>query len=154
MTIINNPTEDLVINATQERQKIAVVFDLENTSRKWKVTVVSNNLGGVCEVRILSKLSASNLECSADLQIKKGANESRLSWYHQAFLADTESNITTIPLLRIEQDQVQCAHGVSVASFDPTQIEYLAARGLTRQDAESVLYSALYQSLCDWVLTK
>jgi Fe-S cluster assembly protein SufD len=53
------------------------------------------------------------------------------------------------PELRIDADDVQCAHGATASAIDEAQIFYLAARGIPRPEAESMLVEAFVAEVLD-----
>jgi Fe-S cluster assembly protein SufD len=53
------------------------------------------------------------------------------------------------PELRIDADDVQCAHGATASAVDEQQIFYLAARGIPRSEAEAMLVEAFAAAVLD-----
>lgn len=54
-------------------------------------------------------------------------------------LLSNQATIHTLPKLLIAADDVKCAHGASVSSVDENQLFYLESRGLSRDEAQSMI---------------
>lgn len=54
-------------------------------------------------------------------------------------LTSDKAEVDTKPELEIYADDVQCAHGATVAQLDQTAIHYLLTRGISRDEAEVIL---------------
>jgi len=51
----------------------------------------------------------------------------------------------TMPVILCDEDDVAGNHGATIGSVSPEQLDYLAARGLSRQDAEQLFIRALFE---------
>ena len=51
----------------------------------------------------------------------------------------------TMPVILCDEDDVAGNHGATIGSVSPEQLDYLAARGLSRQDAEQLFVRALFE---------
>jgi Fe-S cluster assembly protein SufD len=60
----------------------------------------------------------------------------------QAVLLSPQSQMNAKPELEIFADDVVCGHGATVGSLDPEQLFYLMARGIAKDEAESMLLEA------------
>lgn len=62
--------------------------------------------------------------------------------------------IDTLPKLEIATDDVQCAHGASVASVDPEQVYYLESRGISKNEAEEMIIEGFTNTVVDRLATE
>jgi Fe-S cluster assembly protein SufD len=60
----------------------------------------------------------------------------------KAILLSDGATMNNKPELEIFADDVKCGHGATCGRLDPDQLFYLMARGLPRDDAESLLLAA------------
>jgi Fe-S cluster assembly protein SufD len=60
----------------------------------------------------------------------------------QAVLLSPQAQMNAKPELEIFADDVVCGHGATVGSLDPEQLFYMMARGIERDEAESMLLQA------------
>ena len=51
----------------------------------------------------------------------------------------------TMPVILCDEDDVAGNHGATIGSVSPEQLDYLAARGLSRQTAEQLFVRALFE---------
>lgn len=58
-------------------------------------------------------------------------------------LGDGAGNIS-LPVILCDEDDVQGDHGVTVGHVNPTQMAYLASRGLDEEQAETLFFGALF----------
>lgn len=65
-----------------------------------------------------------------------------------------EATINTKPELEIYTDDVKCAHGATVGQLAEDSIFYLRSRGLSRNDARTLLCRAFLSSCIEGVLTQ
>lgn len=54
-------------------------------------------------------------------------------------LLSEDARVFTRPQLRIDADDVKCAHGATVGQLDPDELFYLASRGISQEVAECIL---------------
>ena len=62
-------------------------------------------------------------------------------------LLDASARINSKPELEIYTDDVKCAHGATVGQLDEAALFYLRSRGLSEQDARSLLIRAFAESI-------
>jgi Fe-S cluster assembly protein SufD len=69
---------------------------------------------------------------------------------NHALLLSPDAEIDSKPELRINADDVKCSHGATVGELDADQLFYLRSRGVTQDDARSMLIRGfLAESLAD-----
>lgn len=61
------------------------------------------------------------------------------------------ASVTSLPKLFIHQNEVKAAHGSSVSTFNPDQLMYLRARGLSALEAESMLLKGFVHLPLEWL---
>ena len=73
------------------------------------------------------------------VHILKGAVNSKSHTKCDALILDKDSISDTIPSLKIDEDQVQCGHEAVVGKVGEEQLFYLMSRGLSEQEAVSMI---------------
>lgn len=73
------------------------------------------------------------------IHIHPKAQKTRAELSNKNLLTSTEAEVDTKPELEIYADDVQCAHGATVAQIDALSLHYLRTRGLSRGEAEFML---------------
>ncbi|SRR6056297_1290560 len=66
-------------------------------------------------------------------------------------LTSAEAQINTKPELEIYADDVQCAHGATVAQLDELSVHYLRSRGISRDEAQVLLSFGFVNELVNGV---
>jgi Fe-S cluster assembly protein SufD len=64
-------------------------------------------------------------------------------------LTSAHAEINTKPELEIYADDVQCAHGATVAQLDPEMMHYLRTRGIPRDEAEIMMSYGFINEVVD-----
>ena len=80
------------------------------------------------------------------VQIYKGARNSKSHMKCDALMLDKESRSDTIPTLKIDEKEVQCGHEAVVGKVSEDQLFYLMSRGLTEQQATTMIVSGFLQA--------
>jgi len=71
--------------------------------------------------------------------VAEGAVKTDSAQSNANLLLSRNAEIDTKPELEIYNDDVKCAHGVTVGQLDETQLFYLKSRGLSEQEARQLL---------------
>lgn len=79
------------------------------------------------------------------LSISPEGVKTRAEQRSRALLLSKQAVFDALPDLEIATDDVQCAHGATVAPVDENQVFYLASRGISRADATQMLVDAFVQ---------
>jgi Fe-S cluster assembly protein SufD len=78
------------------------------------------------------------------------AQKTRAEMSNRNLLTSTEAEVNTKPELEIYADDVQCAHGATVAQLDrEVSLHYLRTRGVSREEAEVMLSFGFINELID-----
>jgi Fe-S cluster assembly protein SufD len=85
------------------------------------------------------------------IHIHPDAQKSRAELSNKNLLTSAEAEINTKPELEIYADDVQCAHGATVAQTDPETLHYLRSRGVPRAQAEIMLNFGFINELVEGV---
>lgn len=121
-------------NKGQNQDTGAKVFHLaSNTSSK----IVSKSLGksgGITTYRGI-------------VRIAKGAKNCRVDTQCDAILLDEESVNNTIPDIDIRDDTAFVAHEASVGRLSPDDVFYLRSRGLSEEQARSILVNGFLEPI-------
>ena len=73
------------------------------------------------------------------IHIHPDAQKTRAELSNKNLLTSDKAEVDTKPELEIYADDVQCAHGATVARLDEQAVFYLVSRGIARQDAQVML---------------
>jgi Fe-S cluster assembly protein SufD len=66
-------------------------------------------------------------------------------------LTSNKAEVDTKPELEIYADDVQCAHGATVAQLEAESLHYLMTRGISRKEAEVMLSFGFINEIIDKV---
>ncbi|MEE4191655.1 MAG: Fe-S cluster assembly protein SufD [Halieaceae bacterium] len=83
------------------------------------------------------------------IHIHPDAQKTRAELSNKNLLTSTDAEINTKPELEIYADDVQCAHGATVAQLDEGMLHYLRTRGVERAEAEVMLSYGFINELVD-----
>ena len=73
------------------------------------------------------------------IHIHRDAQKTRAQLNNRNLLTSTQAEVNTKPELEIYADDVQCAHGATVAQLDELALHYLRSRGVSRAAGEVML---------------
>ena len=85
------------------------------------------------------------------IHIHPDAQKTRAELSNRNLLTSTSAEINTKPELEIYADDVQCAHGATVAQLDPGMLHYLKTRGVPADEAEVMLSYGFINEVVDSV---
>ncbi len=85
------------------------------------------------------------------IHIHPDAQKTRAELSNKNLLTSHEAEVNTKPELEIYADDVQCAHGATVAQMDATALHYLCTRGVPRAEAEVMLSYGFINELVEGV---
>ena len=83
------------------------------------------------------------------IHIHPDAQKTRAELSNKNLLTSASAEINTKPELEIYADDVQCAHGATVAQLDEGMMHYLRTRGVNRDEAEVMLSYGFINELVD-----
>lgn len=83
------------------------------------------------------------------IRVHKNAQKTDAYQANRNILLSKDAKVNSTPKLEIEADDVRCTHGVSTATLDEEQLFYLATRGLSNKDAESLLIAGFFEQVLD-----
>lgn len=101
-----------------------------------------NHHVGNCECRQLFKsilMDYALSEFSGLVFVEKNAHGTNSSQLNQTLLLSDQARALSRPQLRIDADDVECAHGATVGQLNPDEIFYIQSRGMTQQKAKQLL---------------
>ncbi len=81
------------------------------------------------------------------LRIAKGARKAKANVVCDALILDPKSRSDTYPYIEIEEDDVQIGHEASVSKIGEEQLFYLMSRGLTEQEATTLIVAGFIEPL-------
>ncbi|MBX2859440.1 MAG: Fe-S cluster assembly protein SufD [Cellvibrionaceae bacterium] len=73
------------------------------------------------------------------IHIHRDAQKTLAQLSNKNLLTSNKAEVDTKPELEIYADDVQCAHGATVAQLDETALHYLTTRGVSREEATVML---------------
>jgi Fe-S cluster assembly protein SufB len=81
------------------------------------------------------------------LKVYKGASNVRSNVACDALLLDPESRSDTYPTIEVDEEDVSIGHEASVSKIGEEQLFYLMSRGLTQEDATTMVVSGFIEPL-------
>jgi len=84
---------------------------------------------------------------SGRIHIHRDAQKTLAELHNRNLLMSRGAQISTTPALEIYADDVQCAHGATIAEIAEEDLYYLQARGISRKDALIMLNFGFIQEL-------
>lgn len=85
------------------------------------------------------------------IHIHRDAQKTLAQLSNKNLLTSTKAEVDTKPELEIYADDVQCAHGATVAQLNETAVHYLRTRGVSRREAEVMLSFGFINELVEKV---
>ncbi|MCB1679825.1 MAG: Fe-S cluster assembly protein SufD [Halioglobus sp.] len=85
------------------------------------------------------------------IHIHRDAQKTRAELSNKNLLTSTRAEVNTKPELEIYADDVQCAHGATVAQLNENALHYLRTRGVSRTEAQSMLSFGFINEVIDTV---
>ena len=104
---------------------IKVVHNAPNTSTVVNSKSISKD-GGICTFR-------------SNAWVKNNAKNSKLSLSCESLMLDSISRSDTIPVNRLETEDVEFAHEAKIGKISDAAIYYLMTRGLTEEEAKALI---------------
>jgi Fe-S cluster assembly protein SufB len=81
------------------------------------------------------------------LKVHSGATGSKSNVVCDALLLDEDSRSDTYPYIEIDEDQVSIGHEASVSKVGEEQLYYLQSRGLSEEEAITMVVSGFIEPL-------
>lgn len=85
------------------------------------------------------------------IHIHRDAQKTKAELSNRNLLTSTRAEVNTKPELEIYADDVQCAHGATVAQLDEMSLHYLRSRGVSRPQAQVMLSFGFINEVIDSV---
>ena len=60
-----------------------------------------------------------------------------------------KARVLSRPQLRIDADDVQCAHGSTIGQLNPEEVHYIRSRGLQEEEARALLTYGFAEEIID-----
>lgn len=95
------------------------------------------------ESGVLNEAAKKTLRATIDLV--RGAKDAQGNEIEMVMILGDDVVNKTMPVILCDEDDVAGNHGATIGSVSPEQLDYLAARGLSRQDAEQLFVRALFE---------
>ena len=83
------------------------------------------------------------------IHIHPDAQKTKAELSNRNLLTSNRAEVNTKPELEIYADDVQCAHGATVAQLDEMSLHYLRSRGVSRADAQMMLSTGFINEVID-----
>lgn len=83
------------------------------------------------------------------IHIHEDAQKTKAELSNKNLLTSNKAEVDTKPELEIYADDVQCAHGATVAQLEEESLYYLCSRGIPRKEAEVMLSFGFINELVD-----
>ena len=95
------------------------------------------------ESGVLNEAAKKTLRATIDLV--RGAKDAQGNEIETVMILGDDVVSKTMPVILCDEDDVAGNHGATIGSVSPEQLDYLAARGLSRQAAEQLFVRALFE---------
>ena len=95
------------------------------------------------ESGVLNEAAKKTLRATIDLV--RGAKDAQGNEIETVMILGDDVVNKTMPVILCDEDDVAGNHGATIGSVSPEQLDYLAARGLSRQAAEQLFRRALFE---------
>ena len=95
------------------------------------------------ESGVLNEAAKKTLRATIDLV--RGAKDAQGNEIETVMILGDDVVNKTVPVILCDEDDVAGNHGATIGSVSPEQLDYLAARGLSRQAAEQLFIRALFE---------
>lgn len=95
------------------------------------------------ESGVLNESAKKTLRATIDLV--RGAKDAQGNEIETVMILGDDVVNKTMPVILCDEDDVAGNHGATIGSVSPEQLDYLAARGLSRQAAEKLFIRALFE---------
>lgn len=82
------------------------------------------------------------------IHITKKAHHASAHLTNNNLLLSPQTHVTTLPQLEVIPHEVTCTHAANTLPIDDTQMVYLMSRGLSRQDAQTLIVNGF----CDEIV--
>ena len=92
---------------------------------------------------VLNEAAKKTLRATIDLV--RGAKDAQGNEIETVMILGDDVVNKTMPVILCDEDNVAGNHGATIGSVSPEQLDYLAARGLSRQAAEQLFVRALFE---------
>ena len=83
--------------------------------------------------------------------VREDAQKTDAKQTNKTLLLSDDAQIDTKPQLEIYADDVKCTHGATIGQLDDKQLFYLRSRGISLEDAKSLLVYAFAGELINKV---
>ena len=78
------------------------------------------------------------------IRIAKSAAQSDAAQNDRTLLLSPTARATSVPAIEVLTDDVQCAHGSALGTFDAEMLWYLQTRGIAITAAQTMIYTAFF----------
>jgi len=95
------------------------------------------------ESGVLNEAAKKTLRATIDLV--RGAKDAQGNEIETVMILGDDVVNKTMPVILCDEDDVAGNHGATIGTVSPEQLDYLAARGLSRQAAEQLFIRALFE---------
>ncbi len=92
-------------------------------------------------------LDSSRASYQGTIKILPNAFGCTATQHEDTLLLGEHAHMDAVPILEIENDEVQCSHGVTIGTLSEEQIFYLQARGIPIEDAKRMLILGFFDRI-------
>jgi Fe-S cluster assembly protein SufD len=143
-------TRHLIINAKGIDAKCTCIFFIlgsANTAFDAKIEAAHAAPKTQIKAHIRAALTdTSSCNIEGVWSIEKKANGANTYFSHHTLLLSQNASAKTSPFLEINTDDVKAGHAASVGKIDEDAFFYLLSRGLSEQDARTMLVQGFFET--------
>jgi hypothetical protein len=97
-------------------------------------------------------LQGGNINFETVGKIEKGKSKSICNQLSRGLILNEKAEITTQPILLIDEYDVQAHHGVTIGKLSDDELFYLMSRGLTKKQSEYLIVSSIVKPFLETLL--
>ena len=137
---------DLEANLTGEGSKATLdgLYEVHDRQVVDHHTTIDHQAPGATSRQLYKGIAGGSARAvfNGKVVVRAGAQGTDSHQLCRNLLLSDEAEIDVKPELKIDADDVKCAHGATVSQLNPTERFYLESRGLHRERAEAMLLKA------------
>lgn len=122
--------------------KISSRQKVKRNSLKVRLKVLHCQPDTHSELDLRTVLEDSSLDLESSINLLTGTIGSTTDFQHKSLLVGRNSNVRSVPAMNISENSVKASHGVTVAKYSNEEVFYLMSRGISKNQAKSVLMEA------------
>lgn len=147
--------EDVEVNINGEGAEATVngLYVLEGDRKSHHKVIVNHNAAHSQSHQLYKGIlkDEARAEFNGLIEVARDAQKTDADQLNKNLLLSKDSHVDSRPQLNIFADDVKCAHGSTVGRLSDDELFYLQSRGLTKEDAHTVLTYSFCRELINGI---